>query len=103
PPRRSAQVIVPSMSPAELDDLKSIAPDIGLVFCPSEAEPIEQVAGAIACYGSITRDVIRAGKSLRWLRQPSVGVERLMEIPEPVRSDIVPTSLPRTYAPEIAH
>ena len=78
PPRRSAQVIVPSMSPAELDDLKSVAPDIGLVFCPGEAEAVEQAAGAVACYGFITHDVIRAGKSLRWVQQPSVGVEGLM-------------------------
>ena len=91
------------MSPAELDDLKSVAPDIGLVFCPGEAEAVEQAAGAVACYGFITRDVIWAGKSLRWVQQPSVGVEGLMEIPELVRSDIVPTSMPRIYAPEIAH
>jgi phosphoglycerate dehydrogenase-like enzyme len=70
--------------------------------CRSEAEAIEQAPGAVACYGFITPGVIRAGRSLRWVQQPSAGVEGLMEIPELVGSDIVLTNMQRVYAPEIA-
>jgi phosphoglycerate dehydrogenase-like enzyme len=96
------KVIVPPMSPADIDDLKTASPDIDLVVCRNDAEALEQAAGAAACYGLITREVIRAGKSLRWVQQPSAGVEGLMEIPELVESDIVVTNMQRVYAPEIA-
>ena len=71
-------------------------------MCRSEAEAIGQAAGAVASYGFISRDVIRAGKSLRWVQQPSAGVEGLMEIPELIEGDIVLTNMQRVYAPEIA-
>jgi phosphoglycerate dehydrogenase-like enzyme len=96
------RVLVPPMSPAELDDLKSVAAELDLVVCRGAAEAIEQAPGAVACYGFITRDVIRAGQSLRWVQQPSAGVEGVMEIPELVDSQIVLTNMQRVYAPEIA-
>jgi phosphoglycerate dehydrogenase-like enzyme len=96
------RVIVPPMSPAEIDDLKAVAPDIELVVCHSETEAIEKAPGAVACYGFITPSMIRAGRSLRWVQQPSAGVEGLMEIPELVERDIVLTNMQRVYAPEIA-
>jgi phosphoglycerate dehydrogenase-like enzyme len=104
PARQSGRlkVLVPAMSPAELDDLKSVAPEIDLVVCRGEAEASEQARGAVACYGFITRDVIRAGRSLRWVQQPSAGVEGLMEIPELVEGEIIVTNMQRVYAPEIA-
>jgi phosphoglycerate dehydrogenase-like enzyme len=101
-PSGRLRVIVPPMSAAETDDLKSVAPAIELVACRGEAEAIEQAAGAVACYGFITPGVIRASKSLRWVQQPSAGVEGLMDIPELVESDIVLTNMQRVYAPEIA-
>jgi phosphoglycerate dehydrogenase-like enzyme len=96
------KVIVPAMEPSALADLKSAAPGIDLVECRSEAEAIEQAPGAAACYAFITSGVIRASKSLKWVQQPSAGVEGLMEIPELVDSDIVLTNMQRAYAPEIA-
>ena len=101
-PPGKLKVIVPVMNPAELNDLKSVAPDIELVTCGSEAEAIEQAPGAAASYGFISRGVIRAGKSLRWVQQPSAGVEGLMEIQELVESNIILTNMQRVYGPEIA-
>src|SRR5438874_1352965 len=68
------KVIVPAMEPAALADLKSAAPGVELVECRSEAEAIEQAAGAAASYAFITPGVIRAGKALKWVQQPSAGV-----------------------------
>ena len=52
--------------------------------------------------GSSRRPSSAQGKSLRWVQQPSAGVEHLMEIPELVQSDIVLTNMQRAYGPEIA-
>ena len=73
-----------------------------LVQCKSEEEAIAQVADAQASYGFLSSAVIRAGKSLRWVQQPSAGVEHLVEMPELVDSDIILTNMQRAYGPEIA-
>jgi phosphoglycerate dehydrogenase-like enzyme len=99
---RSAQEIVSPTNPTELDKLKATASDIDKVQSRREAEAIEQASGAAACYGFITRELIREGKSLRWVQQPSAGVEGLMEIRELVEGDIFLTNMQRVYAPEIA-
>src|SRR5262249_7806835 len=94
--------IIPMMEPAVLDDLKAAAPGVELVPCGSQTEAIEHVAGAAACYGFLTPSLIRAGKALKWVQQPSAGVEGLMEIPNLVDSDIILTNMQRVYGPEIA-
>jgi phosphoglycerate dehydrogenase-like enzyme len=101
-PSGRLKVIVPVLEPAALADLKDVAPGLDLLECRSQAEAIEQAPGAAASYGFITRELIRAGTSLKWVQQPSAGVEHLMEIPELVQGDIVLTNMQRAYAPEIA-
>lgn len=96
------KVIIPTTPPDELRELESAAPGVELVQCRSEDEAIAQVADAAGCYGFLGQRVIRAGKSLKWVQQPSAGVEHLIEIPELVESDIVLTNMQRAYGPEIA-
>jgi phosphoglycerate dehydrogenase-like enzyme len=96
------KVILPATNPEPLSELQAAAPEADLVPCRNEDEAVERVSDADACYGFLTPRVIRAGKSLRWVQQPSAGVEHLMEIPELVRSDIILTNMQRAYAPEIA-
>jgi phosphoglycerate dehydrogenase-like enzyme len=96
------KVIIPATDPEPLSELQAVAPGSELVQCRNEDEAVERVVDADACYGFLTPRVIRAGKSLRWVQQPSAGVEHLMEIPELVRSDIILTNMQRAYAPEIA-
>src|SRR5262249_39086090 len=83
-------------------ELEAAAPGVELVQCRSEDEAIAHAAGASACYGFITPRVIRAAKALKWVQQPSAGVEQLLEIPELVESEIVLTNMQRAYGPEIA-
>ena len=73
-----------------------------LVECKSEEEAIAQVGDAHASYAFLSPAVIRAGKSLRWVQQPSAGVEHLIEMPELLQSDIILTNMQRAYGPEIA-
>jgi len=100
---KGLKVIIPATPPAELAELESAAPGVELVQCRSEDEASDHAAaGAAACYGFISQRVLRAGKSLKWVQQPSAGVEHLIEIPELVESDIVLTNMQRAYGPEIA-
>jgi phosphoglycerate dehydrogenase-like enzyme len=99
---KAPKVIIPTTTPSELAELESAAPGIELVQCRSEDEAIAHAPGAQACYGFISQRLIRAGKSLKWVQQPSAGVEHLIEIPELVESNIVLTNMQRAYGPEIA-
>jgi phosphoglycerate dehydrogenase-like enzyme len=101
-PAKELKVIIPPTKPDELADLKTVAPSVRLVECKNEQEAIQQIADADASYAFISPAIIRAGKSLRWLQQPSAGVEHLIEIPELLESDIVLTNMQRAYGPEIA-
>ncbi len=101
-PAKGLKVVIPPTKPDELAELKTVAPSVRLVECRNEEEAVAQIADADASYAFISHAVIRAGKSLRWVQQPSAGVEHLMEIPELVESDIVLTNMQRAYGPEIA-
>jgi phosphoglycerate dehydrogenase-like enzyme len=96
------KVIIPPTNPDEISDLRSAAPGVELIQCRNDDEAVERVGDAHVSYAFISQGVIRAGKSLRWVQQPSAGVEHLMEIPELVQSDIVLTNMQRAYGPEIA-
>jgi phosphoglycerate dehydrogenase-like enzyme len=96
------KVIIPVTPPDQLSELQAAAPGVDLVQCKSDDEAAERAGDADASYGFITRPIITAGKSLRWVQQPSAGVEHLIEIPELVRSAIVLTNMQRAYGPEIA-
>lgn len=96
------KVLLPATPPELLAELAAVAPQADLVICRNQREALEQVANADACYGFVTPELIRAGKSLKWVQQGSAGVEHLMEIPELVDSSIVLTNMQRAYAPEIA-
>jgi phosphoglycerate dehydrogenase-like enzyme len=101
-PAKDLKVIIPPTKPDELAELNAVAPSVRLVECKNEQEAIAQVVDADASYAFISPAIIRAGKSLRWLQQPSAGVEHLIEIPELLESDIVLTNMQRAYGPEIA-
>src|SRR5437867_624755 len=79
---KTLTVLIPATPPDQLAELKAAAPGVELVVCRDAREALEQASNADASYGFITRDIIRAGKRLRWVQQPSAGVEQLMQIPE---------------------
>jgi phosphoglycerate dehydrogenase-like enzyme len=101
-PAKDLKVVIPPTKPDELAELKTVAPSVRLVECKNEEEAVAQIADADASYAFLSPAVFRAGKSLRWVQQPSAGVEHLMEIPELVQSDIILTNMQRAYGPEIA-
>ncbi|HEV3120486.1 MAG TPA: D-2-hydroxyacid dehydrogenase [Isosphaeraceae bacterium] len=102
PGAKQLKVLIPSMPPEQIADLKAAAPSALLVVCQTQAEALAQAADADASFGFITRELIRAGKKLRWVQQQSAGVEHVVNIPELVESEIILTNMQRAYAPEIA-
>ena len=99
---KKLKVLIPTTKPDDLAELKAAAPEAELVECRDEAEALEQVGDAVASYGFITPRLIRAGKTLEWVQQPSAGVEQLMEIPELVEGTIILTNMQRVFGPPIA-
>lgn len=76
---KGPRVIVPALKPEELADLAAVAPGADLIQCKGHEEAVAQAAGADASYGFISAEILRAGKSLKWVQQPSAGVEHLIE------------------------
>src|SRR5262249_34860331 len=96
------KVLIPNTPPEQLADLKAAASGVELVSCRNEQEALQNVEWDHGSYGFITRALVRAGKDLRWVQQPSAGVEQLMEIPELVDGNIVLTNMQRVFGPPIA-
>jgi phosphoglycerate dehydrogenase-like enzyme len=102
PPLEPLKVLIPPTDTADFEDLRAAAPSAELVVCRSQREAQEKVAEAHATYGFITPALIRNGPHLRWVQQPSAGVETVVTIPELVERPIILTNMQRVYAPEIA-
>ena len=96
------KVLIPTIPSEQLSELREAAPGAELIECRNENDAVASVGDAVASFGFISPRLIRAGKKLRWVQQPSAGVEHLMEIPELTEGDIVLTNMQRAYAPEIA-
>ena len=96
------KVLIPTIPSEQVSELREAAPGAELIECRNENDAVARVGDAVASFGFISPRLIRAGKKLRWVQQPSAGVEHLMEIPELTEGDIVLTNMQRAYAPEIA-
>jgi phosphoglycerate dehydrogenase-like enzyme len=96
------KVLVPAMTPEQIAELTAVAPQAELIVCRDGHEAVARAPGAVAAYGFITRELLAAGKDLRWVQQGSAGVEHLVAIPELVEGDVVLTNMQRVLAPEIA-
>ncbi len=96
------KVLVPASTPEEMAILRAAAPTLELVPFQTDEEALELVKTADAVYGFITPELIRAGKSLKWVQQSSAGVEHLMDDAAFVESHIILTNMQRAYAPQIA-
>jgi phosphoglycerate dehydrogenase-like enzyme/glyoxylase-like metal-dependent hydrolase (beta-lactamase superfamily II) len=97
-PRR---IVVPSLMPARLAELKRVAPDIEFIPARTAADAAKVVGDADAVVGFCTPAIVQAGKNLRWIQVGSAGVERDLS-PELISSSIVLTNTQRIYGPNVA-
>ncbi len=94
------KIVVAYLPPAQLSELKAAAPaDFLGVSSPDEA--LEQVGDADALMGICNRDLIQAGKKLKWIQVYSAGVDRY-RFSELRDSDITLTNCKIIQGPEIA-
>ena len=98
---KPTRIVVPSLMPARLAELKAIAPAVYFVPVQSDQEAAREAADADAVLGFCTPEIVKAGKKLRWIQVAHAGVEKDLS-PELVKSDVVLTNTQRLYGPNVA-
>ncbi|RPI28717.1 MAG: D-2-hydroxyacid dehydrogenase [Acidobacteria bacterium] len=86
--------------PAEIAELKAAAPGLTLVV-PAEGQLMNELADADAVLGSVTPEMIRTAKKLKWVQVGVAGVERILT-PDLKNSEITLTNAKIVQGPEIA-
>ncbi|HMC66214.1 MAG TPA: D-2-hydroxyacid dehydrogenase, partial [Gemmataceae bacterium] len=97
-PRR---IVVPSLMPARLNELKRIAPEVEFIPVKTTEDAAKVCEDADAVIGFCTADIVKAGKKLRWIQVGHAGVEKDLS-PELISSNIVLTNTQRLYGPTVA-
>ena len=97
-PRR---IVVPSLMPSRLAELKRVAHEIEFVPVRTAAEAAKAAADADAVLGFCTADIVKAGAKLRWIQVGSAGVEKDLN-PDLIHSPIVLTNTQRVRGPAVA-
>ncbi|MFO0964181.1 MAG: NAD(P)-dependent oxidoreductase [Gemmataceae bacterium] len=98
PPKK---IVVPSLMPARLWELKQIAPDVLFVPVRSLEEAATEVAEADAVLGFCSSDIVKSGKRLRWIQVGHAGVEKDL-VPELKKSEVTLTNLQRLHGPNVS-
>ena len=94
------KIVVVGLSAAHVSELKAAA-RASFVSVLSPAEALQQIGNADGLMGICNRDLVRAGKKLRWIQVYSAGVERY-RFPELLNSNITLTNAKIIQGPEIA-
>lgn len=87
---------------AYVASVREAFPDVNFVVAPEPDEALREVVDADAIFGQPGREVILAGKQLRWIQSPSAGVEWMWNTPELPSLDIVVTNMRGAHAATIA-
>jgi cyclase len=96
------RIVVPSLMPTRLAELKRVAPEVLFVPVKTAEEAAREAADADAVIGFCTPAIVKAGGSrLRWIQVGHAGVEKDLS-PELVQSRIVLTNTARIYGPNVA-
>ena len=82
-------------------ELQKASPDATLVAAATPKETLQQIADADAIFGTISPELLKASKKLKWVQVFSAGVETYM-FPDFVNSDIVLTNCKIVQGPNIA-
>jgi cyclase len=96
------RIVVPNVAPADLAQLKRVAPDVEFVPVKDAAAAAREAADADAVIGFSSPEIVRAGgKRLRWIQSGHAGVEKELSA-ELVKSDVVFTNAARIHGPNSA-
>ena len=97
------KMLIAGMWPAtRLDEIREEFPQVTFVAAPDPDVAIREVADADAIFGQPGRDLILAGKQLKWIQSPSAGCEWMWNTPELPSLDVVVTNMRGAHAATIA-
>jgi phosphoglycerate dehydrogenase-like enzyme/glyoxylase-like metal-dependent hydrolase (beta-lactamase superfamily II) len=96
------RIVVPNLMPADLAQLKRIAPAVEFVPVKTAKEAAREASDADAVLGFSTPDIVKAGGNrLRWIQSGHAGIEKELSA-ELAKSDIVFTNTARIHGPTSA-
>ncbi len=98
---KPTRIVVPSLMPAKLLELKRIAPEVMFIPVKTIEDAAREASNADAVLGFCSADIVKAGKKLRWIQVGHAGVENDL-VPEVVASNLVLTNTQRLYGPSVA-
>ena len=82
--------------------LRPAAPGVELVGVQSWDEAVAAAPGSDAVIGFCSREILDAGRELRWIQLFSAGAERCVSVPGMKEREMLLTNAQRLYGPEIA-
>ncbi len=94
-------LIYPPLSPSELEQVRSVSPELEIVNALTEEEALAAVPQAVGMYGNLSKEMLARAESLRWLQTPIAGLEHYM-YPELAESRVVVSNMAKIYGDMIA-
>jgi cyclase len=96
------RIVVPNLMPADLAQLKRVAPNVEFVPVKDVEAAAREAAEADAVIGFSSPEIVKAGgKRLRWIQSGHAGIEKELS-GELMKSDIVFTNAARIHGPNSA-
>jgi phosphoglycerate dehydrogenase-like enzyme len=94
-------LVFPDPGPRWRQALTAAAPGVEVVVAGDDREAVRLIAEADALYGTLTPEMLRAARRLRWVQTSMAGLERYM-FPELVASSLTLTNARGLYSDVIA-
>jgi phosphoglycerate dehydrogenase-like enzyme len=85
-----------------VEQLRDAFPQVTFRLADTEKEKKAEIQDAEIYYGRLSREVFLAAEHLRWIHNPSTGIEHYTKITELVESDVVLTNCRGPHAPSMA-
>src|SRR5262249_31398688 len=95
------KIVVPSLMPDRLWELKQIAPDVLFVPVRTAEEAAREVGEADAVLGFCSSHIVKNGKRLRWIQVGHAGGQTA-RVPELRKSEITLTNLQGLQGPNVS-
>ncbi len=85
-----------------MSDLQTTFPEVTFVPALSAEDQKRHIQDADVFFGAITREVFAEERRLRWVQWPGTGIDKLMDIPSLIDSDVVLTNCRGPHANPMA-
>ena len=85
-----------------LGDLRERFPECEFEYCPEVGDLNRAIADAEVFVGSMTEDLFKAAKRLKWIQSPSSGVDKYLSISDLAAGDVLLTSASGTHGSGLA-